>query len=79
MSDVIDTRPDLACDGGKDYNLYYHPYSICSLQVLFTVRLRGKPLDKKHEMRITRQVVDVFRAEQVKEHFLCDVNPEGQV
>ncbi|KAK6371464.1 hypothetical protein LTS17_008714 [Exophiala oligosperma] len=46
---------------------------------LYTLRLRGQPKDAQSEMAVSLKEVDIFGQEQLTEHFLCDINPEGQV
>ena len=61
------------------YGLYFHPYSICSLMVLYTLALRGEAKDPESEMTVETQEVDIFHEKQLDEHFLCEINAEGQV
>ena len=61
------------------FDLYFHPYSICSLMVLYTSALRGSAKDAEFEMIIHTREVDIFHEEQFEEHFLCDINAKGQV
>lgn len=63
----------------NEYILYYNRYSICSLMALYTLRLRGQPKDAQSEMVVSLKEVDIFGQEQLTEHFLCDINAEGQV
>lgn len=63
----------------NEYILYYNRYSICSLMALYTLRLRGPPRDARSEMVVSLKEVDIFREEQLTEHFLCEINAEGQV
>ena len=64
---------------GQKYVLHYNPYSVCSLMVLFTLRLKGAPKTPRDEVAVETKFVDIFHEEQLSEHFLCDVNKEGQV
>ena len=61
------------------YDLYIHPYSICSIMVMYTVALRGEPKDPDSKMPIVQHEVDIFHEEQLTEAFLTGINPEGQV
>ena len=61
------------------YTLYYNQYSICSIMVRYTLAVRGQALDKDSEIQIEEQPVEIFNEEQMTEHFLCDINPLGQV
>ncbi len=47
--------------------------------VRYTFAVRGEPRDAEAAMVIEEQGVDLFHEEQLDEHFLCDVNPKGQV
>ncbi|KAJ9608388.1 hypothetical protein H2200_007376 [Cladophialophora chaetospira] len=71
-SDGLTKRP-------SKFTLFYNPYSICSLQVLYTLALRGEPKDAESQMEVDPQIVDIFNMEQLSEEFLCEVNAEGQV
>ena len=61
------------------YTLLHNPFSICSLMVRYAIAVRGEPKDESSAMSITEQVVDLFHSEQLKEEYLCEVNPKGQV
>jgi hypothetical protein len=61
------------------YVLYHHPYSICSIMVRYALALRGEPKAASDEMVVEERVVEIFKGEQLTEHFLCEVNPKGQV
>jgi hypothetical protein len=61
------------------YTLYWHPYSISALMVRYTVETRGPPKDGEPDWTVETKVVNIFAGEQISEHFLCDVNPKGQV
>ena len=62
-----------------EYILYYNPYSICSLMVLYTYAVKGKPLKPEDELSWETRSVDIFHEEQYSEHFLCQINDHGQV
>lgn len=64
---------------GAHYGLYFNPYSICSLMVLYTMALRGETKDPESEMTVETLEVDIFHEKQLDEHFLCEINAEGQV
>ena len=59
--------------------LYHFHYSICSIMVRYTYALRGTPNDPKNEIRIVEKEVHLFKGEQLTEHYLCDINPAGEV
>ena len=61
------------------YILYWNPFSICSLMVRYTLAIRGAARNTSDEMVVQECEVNIYAAEQLKETFLCDVNPEGQV
>jgi hypothetical protein len=69
----------MAENGTSTYILYYNPYSICSIQVNYTLELRGEPKDAASAMNIEKRVVNIFNQEQLTENFLCEINAEGQV
>ena len=47
--------------------------------VRYTYALRGTPNDPKNEIRIVEKEVHLFKGEQLTEHYLCDINPAGEV
>lgn len=59
--------------------LYHNYFSICSIMVRYTAAIRGAPKDVESKILIEEQVVDIFHEEQLSEHFLCEINPLGQV
>jgi hypothetical protein len=61
------------------HTLLHNHFSICSLMVRYTIALRGSAEDPASEIPIQEQSVDIFNDEQLSEHFLCNVNPKGQV
>jgi len=62
-----------------NYRLYANLYSLCSLMVRTTIAIRGDARDRDCEMLIEEEEVDIYREEQLTEHYLCDINPLGQV
>ena len=61
---------------GKDkYVLYYNPYSICSLMVLYTLAVTNA----EDELNLEKRLLDIFHEEQFAEHYLCEINDHGQV
>ena len=62
-----------------NHTLYHFPYSICSIMVRYTFALRGQPKDTDSEIRIQEKPVDLWRGEQLTEHYLCDINTAGEV
>lgn len=61
------------------YTLYWNPYSICSLMVRYTLETRGPPKDGELDWNIENKAINIFAGEQISEHFLCEVNPKGEV
>ena len=61
------------------YVLFYNPYSVCSLMVLYTLALKGNHKHAKDEINVQTKFVDIFNEEQLEEHFLCNINDHGQV
>ena len=57
------------------YVLYYNPYSICSLMVLYTLAFTKA----EDELSLEKRLLDIFHEEQFQEHFLCEINDHGQV
>ena len=47
--------------------------------VLYTLALRGEAKDPESEMTVETLEVDIFHEKQLDEHFLCEINVEGQV
>lgn len=60
------------------YQLYYNPFSICSLFVLYTLELKGKPRSSSDSVDPERCFVDIYINEQMSEAYL-EKNPKGQV
>ncbi len=71
--------PSLSGREQAPYTLYHNYFSICALMVRYSFAVRGEPRDAEAAMVIEEQGVDLFHEEQLDEHFLCDVNPKGQV
>ena len=63
----------------SSFILYYNPYSICSLMVLYTYVMKGKPIKEKDSLSWETRTVDIFHEEQLQEHFLREINDQGQV
>jgi hypothetical protein len=59
--------------------LWHNTYSICSIMVRYTIKLRGTPRSPASEMTFEEREVDIFHDEQLEESFFCEVNPKGQV
>ena len=62
-----------------NYVLHYNPYSVCSLMVLYTLRLKGPPKTPEGDIQVEPESVDIFHEEQLSEHYLCEINKMGQV
>jgi glutathione S-transferase len=61
------------------YRLYHNIYSLCSLQVRYTVAIAGEPRDGLPQMEIEEVPIDLFNNGQLDEFFLTKVNRKGQV
>ena len=59
--------------------LYYHPYSVCSIMVRYTLAVAGEARDGVAEMHVEEKMVDIFQYKQLEEQFLRGINPKGQV
>ena len=62
-----------------NFTLYYNEYSICSIMVRLTIAVRGQAKSADLEVPVTEHNVEIFQEEQLSEHFLCEINPLGQV
>jgi hypothetical protein len=60
------------------YSLYHNDYSLCSLQVRYTLALAGKPREGLVAMQIDLIDVDLLNSGQLDESFLTNINPKGQ-
>jgi glutathione S-transferase len=61
--------------------LYHFQYSIRSLFVRYAYAIRGPAADPDFEIRLEEQHVDLRPPsfDQLEEHFICDINPSGEV
>lgn len=59
--------------------LYIQSYSICSLMVRYTLAIRGQAKNEAAEIIVEEREIDTFHEAQLDEHFLCEINPKGQV
>lgn len=64
---------------GEKYTLYHDPGSLCSIMARYTYALRGEPVHANTEMQINEKVCELRTKEQLSEHFLCDINANGEV
>lgn len=70
----------MAAEAEPNHILYHHNYSICSIMARYSFALRGDPIDEDHEIRIQEKQIDILNEkEQLLEHYLCDINPAGEV
>ena len=70
----------MASESTKPTHVLYHfHYSICSIMARYTYALRGSPTDPKDEIRIEEKSVALDKGEQNTQHYLCDINPAGEV
>ena len=47
--------------------------------VRYSLACGGEPRDSEHEMRLKEEVVDIMNRGQFSEHYLCDINANGEV
>lgn len=48
--------------------------------VRYSFALRGEPIDQGHEIRLEERHIDLIRElDQFTEHYLCDINANGEV
>lgn len=45
----------------------------------YTFAVRGEPQDANNEIRIEERQINLGKGEQLTEHYLCDINPAGDV
>ncbi|KIW72337.1 hypothetical protein PV04_00537 [Phialophora macrospora] len=60
------------------YELYYNPFSICSLMVLYTLRLKGQPKSPADAVEPEERFIDIYSGEQMAESYL-EKHPKGTV
>ncbi|KAH8800205.1 hypothetical protein F5884DRAFT_546689 [Xylogone sp. PMI_703] len=63
----------------ETFTLYHHRQSICSLMVRYMFAISGPSTSGDSDMILELHEVDIFKNAHLEEHFLCDVNPKGQV
>lgn len=59
--------------------IYHNPYSICALMTRLTYRFRGEPRDNSRAIVADEKLIDIFTFDQLSKHYLCDINPKGEV
>lgn len=62
----------------ESFNLYHYQYSLCSLQVRYTLAIAGEQRDGLAPMHIKEIPVDLLKEGQLDEFFLTKVNRKGQ-
>ncbi|KIW30508.1 uncharacterized protein PV07_06250 [Cladophialophora immunda] len=60
------------------YELYYNPFSICSLMVLYTLRVKGQPKTPADAVDPEERFIDIYTGEQMSEAYL-EKHPKGTV
>jgi glutathione S-transferase len=60
------------------YELYYNPFSICSLMVLLTLRWKGEPKSPDLAIDPIEKEIDIYTGEQMSKEYL-EKNWKGQV
>lgn len=63
----------------EETTLYYHPFSVRSAMVRYTIALRGHVGAGAVPIIVKEREVDIFEMEQLEEWFMFEVNPKGQV
>ena len=78
---IVSNLHDLAkmADKATPCVLYHDFNSICSIMARYTFSIRGNPADDGARLQITEEALDIKRGEQLTEHFLCDINANGEV
>ncbi|MCJ1357372.1 MAG: hypothetical protein MMC33_007368 [Icmadophila ericetorum] len=61
------------------YTLYYFQWSLFSTVARYTIALRGEPSSPALAMNIEEKVIDLYKAENISEWYLVNINPKGQV
>lgn len=71
----------LTMQSDSTYTLYHFTFSSRSLFVRYAYALRGPAADPQNEMIISKRHVHLKppHFDQLKESFLCDINPLGEV
>jgi glutathione S-transferase len=64
---------------GQSWILYHDWHSICSIMARYVYAIRGEPRADSAELQMTEQVCSLRAGEQLTEHFLCDINNNGEV
>lgn len=59
--------------------LYHNYFSICSIMARYTYALRGEPKSANDDIRLEQKSIELPKGEQLTEHYLCDINPAGEV
>ena len=52
------------------YELYYNPFSICSLMVLYTFQLKGQPKSPTDAVEPEKNFIDIYTGDQWSESYL---------
>lgn len=66
-------------DAATNCILYHDINSICSIMVRYTFAVRGKAADGDAGLRLAEEPIDIKRGEQLTEHYMCEINQNGQV
>ncbi|KAH0836149.1 hypothetical protein FOPE_04389 [Fonsecaea pedrosoi] len=68
----------MAQSSTSPYQLYYNPFSICSLMVLYTLRVKGPPRSPADAVEPEECFIDIYTGEQMSEAYL-EKHPKGTV
>lgn len=66
-------------DENTTWILYHDPVSICSIMVRYTFALRGGQQCNGSELQLQEKVCDLRCQQQLTEHYLCEIKPNGEV
>lgn len=62
----------------ESFKLYHYKYSLCSLQVRYTLAVAGEQREGLAPMHIEEIPVDLMKDDQLDDFFLTKVNRKGQ-
>lgn len=62
----------------ESFKLYHNLYSLCSLQVRYTIAIAGKQRKEFPQMHLEEVAVNLLNEGQLDEFFMTKVNRKGQ-
>ncbi|KAH8812213.1 hypothetical protein F5884DRAFT_855513 [Xylogone sp. PMI_703] len=69
----------MSSEKAADYELHYNQFSICSTQTRLTLAMQKLSKTPEQAIPVKQTHVDIYKAEQLSENYLINVNPKGQV